>query len=120
MELITRINIDLTYLHSVSGGDTSFEKILLSSAITDIQFNIDNLKKAWQEENAADAGTAAHTLKSVMTIAGLRQLEAYCKKIETTFRSGIFSNELYSCFESIVDGWRQAKPKIQELVDNYE
>jgi HPt (histidine-containing phosphotransfer) domain-containing protein len=120
MEVMTKMNIDLSYLHSVSGGDKSFEKVLLSSAIDDIQFNIDNLRKAWKEENAMDAGTAAHTLKSVMTIAGLRQLEAYCKKIETTFRNGFFNAELYHCFDSITEGWQMAKPRLEELVANYD
>ncbi|MBL0357043.1 MAG: Hpt domain-containing protein [Chitinophagaceae bacterium] len=119
MQVITRINLDLSYLHSVSGGDASFEKMLLTSAVADIQINIDNLKKAWQEENAIDAGTAAHTLKSVMTIAGLRQLENFCKRIDTTFRNGIFRSEEYPAYSAIIDGWMEAKPKLEELVAAY-
>ncbi len=119
MEVITRIPIDLTYLHSVSGGDAGFEKMLLISAVEDIQNNIDLLKKAWSDGNAMEAGTAAHTLKSVMTIAGLRQLEVHCKRIDTTLRDGIFHPELYDAFARITDGWLEARPRLEALIADY-
>lgn len=119
MQVTSAITIDLSYLHSVSGGDAVFEKVLLSSAIADIQLNIDHLKKSWQEKDAVEARNAAHTLKSVMTIAGLRQLESYCKRIDVAFRDGIFRTEESPSYACIIDGWMQAKPKLEGLVLNY-
>jgi hypothetical protein len=54
-----------------------------------------------------------------MTIAGLRQLEIYCKRIDTTFRDGIFHAEQYSSYAAIIDGWNEAKPKLEQLVAAY-
>lgn len=115
----TRINIDLSYLHSVSGGDAGFEKILLNSAVADIQMNIDKLKNAWQGEDAVEVGNAAHTLKSVMVIAGLPQLEQHCKKIDVLFRDKLFHAEQSSAIFAIIDGWNEAKPKLEELISVY-
>lgn len=118
MENLTnfRINIDLSYLHSVSGGNTSFEKVLLTSALADIQQNIDTMKEAWQQQDAASLGTAAHTLKAVMVVAGLPQLEKYCKKVDVTFRDNLFHSEEYESVFAIINGWTAAKPKLQELI----
>ena len=115
----SRLNIDLTYLHSVSGGDAGFEKILLTSAIADIQMNIDKLKTAWQCEDAEEIGNAAHTLKAVMVIAGLPQLENHCKKTDVAFRDKLFHPDLSENVSAIIDGWTEAKPKLEELVSVY-
>jgi HPt (histidine-containing phosphotransfer) domain-containing protein len=117
--LTTRINIDLTYLHSVSGGDAGFEKILLTSALADIQMNIDKLKNAWQSQDAEEIGNAAHTLKSVMVIAGLPQLENHCKKTDVAFRDKLFHPEYSVPVFAIINGWAEAKPKLEELVSVY-
>jgi len=114
-----RINIDLTYLHSVSGGDSSFEKILLASAVSDIQMNVDKLKNAWQSEDATEVGNAAHTLKAVMVIAGLPQLEQHCKKIDVGFRDRLFHPEFFTAVSAIINGWGEAKPKLEELISVY-
>jgi HPt (histidine-containing phosphotransfer) domain-containing protein len=117
--LSTKINIDLTYLHSVSGGDAGFEKILLTSALSDIQMNIDKLKNAWQCEDATEVGDAAHTLKSVMVIAGLPQLENHCKKTDVGFRDKLFHPEFSVNVFAIINGWYEAKPKLEELISVY-
>ncbi len=115
----TWINIDLTYLHSVSGGDAGFEKILLNSAVADIQMNIDKLKTAWQCEDATEVGNAAHTLKAVMVIAGLPQLEQHCKKLDVVFRDRLFHAEQSQSVFAIIDGWAEAKPKLEKLISVY-
>lgn len=115
----TRLNIDLSYLHSISGGDTGFEKILLSSAVADIQMNIDKLKLAWHQQDAEEVGNAAHTLKSVMVIAGLPQLEQHCKKVDIKFRDRLFHAEESTAIFAIIEGWTEAKPKLEELIAVY-
>ncbi len=117
--ITTRINIDLTYLHSVSGGDVGFEKILLTSAVSDIQMNIDKLRTAWQCQDADEVGNAAHTLKAVMVIAGLPQLENHCKKTDVAFRDKLFHPEFSDTVFTIIEGWAAAKPKLEELISLY-
>ena len=113
------INIDLSYLHAVTGGDKVFEKMLLTNAVTDIQKNIDNLQEAWQQQNAAGVFSTAHSLKSVTAIAGLPQIESLCKVIDNLFKDGIFYAQESATFSSIVNGWLEANPKLQAVIDGY-
>ena len=119
METITNICIDLSYLHSVSGGDANFEKTLLTSAVNDIQNNISKIKQAWLSEDAAEVSKLAHSLKSVMVIAGLPQFENACKKLDSIFRDGVFRPEEAGTISYITSGWAEAKPKLEELISMY-
>ncbi len=116
MEAIRKTSIDLSYLHSVSGGDEQFEKILLSSAISDIDVNVQRLKESWQQQDVLQVRHAAHTLKSVLVIAGLPQLEPACKAIESTFASGQFHAECYPQLCHIVEEWACARLMLEELL----
>ena len=84
------ITIDLTYLHTVTGGDRQFEKMLLEGAVEDIQLKIDDLQKAWDREDAPTICSNAHSLKSLTAIAGLPQIEHWGDNIFLLVRSQHF------------------------------
>lgn len=111
--------IDLTYLHSVTGGDRNFEKMLLINALADIQNNISTLQGAWAKKDAATLSSAAHTLKSVTAIAGLSPLAELCKKVNFIFRDGVFRIEGEKTLKEIIDGWTSAKPGLEEMITTY-
>ncbi len=113
------MTIDLTYLHSVTGGDREFEKILLQGAVDDIQDKIDSLQKAWDAEDAANIRMNAHSLKSLTAIAGLPQIEKWSKVIDQVFADGIFHPHTKEPFTGILTGWTIAKPKLQEVIAGY-
>ncbi len=119
MNTANSFHIDLSYLRSVTGGDKTFEKMLLLNAVSDIQSNMNSLQGAWVEKNAVSVSTAAHTLKSVVAIAGIPPLETLCKKISQLFKDGIFKPEEESSVAAILDGWREAKPKLEEVIAMY-
>lgn len=119
MDSAIPLKIDLTYLHSVTGGDANFEKMLLTNAVTDIQNNMDILKEALSEGNAPALGNAAHTLKSVVAIAGLPPLENLCKRINVLFKDGIFRSEEEVTVRKIINTWNEAKPRLVRVIDEY-
>lgn len=119
MDSAIPLNIDLTYLHSVTGGDANFEKILLSNAVTDIQNNMDILNEALLAGNAPALGNAAHTLKSVVAIAGLPPLENLCKRVNALFKDGIFRREEEVTVRKIINTWNEAKPRLVRVIDEY-
>ena len=98
------IHIDLSYLHLVTEGDKQFEKILLSGAVADIQNQVQDLQKAWNDQNATAVRNAAHSLKSVIAIAGLPQLESACKMIDGLFADGVFHAEVEPTCADIING----------------
>ena len=118
MEAIRKTSIDLSYLHSVSGGDEQFEKILLSSAISDIDVNVQRLKESWQQQDAGQVRSAAHTLKSVLVIAGLPQLEQACRVLDSQFADGAFHPEYHTQMWQIVHEWAIARVMLEELLSS--
>ncbi len=112
-------NIDLTYLHSVTGGDRNFEKMLLANALSDIQNNINALQGGWAKKDASTISTAAHTLKSVTAIAGFPCLAALCKNINLLFKDGVFRMEGEKTLIEVIEGWGNAKPGLEEVITMY-
>lgn len=113
----TTIQVDLTYLRTVSGGDTAFEKLLLQNAIADIQLQVNRLSEAWEQKNAAALRSAAHTLKSVAAIAGLTSIETLCRTTETSFLDGQFHEEAAPVIYSIIENWQEAGPALQRIIE---
>lgn len=113
------IKIDFTYLHTVTGGDKVFEKMLLQGAVDEIQEKIDELQKAWDHEDATTIHSNAHALKSLTAIAGLPQMELWSKTIDQLFADGIFHAKTKEPFNSIINAWNFAKPKLQEVLTAY-
>ena len=113
------ITIDLTYLHTVTGGDRQFEKMLLEGAVEDIQSKIDDLQKAWDQEDATTIRSNAHSLKSLTAIAGLPQIEHCSKIIDQLFADGIFHSKTKESLYGIINGWGLAKPKLQKMLASY-
>ena len=113
------VTIDLTYLHTVTGGDKAFEKMLLQGAVEDIQDKIDNLQRAWDLEDASSIRMNAHSLKSLTAIAGLPQIERWSKIIDQLFSDGVFHSNTKEPFTGIFTGWNLVKPQLQEVIAAY-
>lgn len=116
MHTATSITVDLSYLHTVTGGDAAFEKMLLENAINDIQLNVNKLHEAWHQKDAVAIRSAAHTLKPVVAIAGLVNLETLCKKTDNIFADGNFHPEAETGIQSIIQNWQYAKPALEKII----
>jgi len=113
------VTIDLSYLHSITGGDRDFEKMLLQGAVNDIQDKIDSLQRAWDAEDAVNIRSNAHSLKSLTAIVGLPQIESWSNVIDQVFADGIFHAQPQEPFTGILNGWILAKPKLLEVISTY-
>ena len=113
------ITIDLSYLHSVTGGDKEFEKQLLSSAVNDIDTKVDNLKKAWQNQDALNVKSNAHSLKSLTAIAGIPQIERWSKLVDQMFLDELFITKKTEPVNDIIKGWSFIRPQLYKLIAAY-
>lgn len=66
--------IDLTYMHSVSSGDKSFEKIVSQQFIDNVPNHLQQLITAYQNKDFTTVKLRAHDLKSSVAIMGLLPL----------------------------------------------
>ncbi len=109
----TIITIDLSYLHTVTGGDKEFEKQLLTGAVNDIETKVNNLKRAWHEQDAKNVKSNAHSLKSLTAIAGIPQIEQWSQLVDQMFSDGTFNSHQTESVYDIIDGWVLAKKTIE-------
>jgi HPt (histidine-containing phosphotransfer) domain-containing protein len=116
MEDTTAITIDLNYLRTVSGGDKTFEKMVLLGAVDDIQLQIEQLEKVWSKKEGDNIRRAAHSLKSVVAIAGLAGLEQNCKKLDLLFADEKFHAEGSAYLNKIIYGWIKIRPVLEEVI----
>ena len=66
--------IDLTYMQSISGGDTSFEKTVTQQFIDNVPQHLEQLSAAYQNQDFTTVKLRAHDLKSSVAIMGLLPL----------------------------------------------
>jgi HPt (histidine-containing phosphotransfer) domain-containing protein len=116
MKKTTEFTFSLTYLHAVSGGDKTFEKMVLLGAVDDIQLQITQLEKAWRNKDGEKIRRIAHALKSVVAIAGITELEMNCKKLDQLFTDEEFHIEGSSYLNKIIYGWMNTRPALEEMI----
>lgn len=120
MEQITINSIDLSYLHTISAGDTTFERMVLLAAVDDITVQIEKLGIAFKEKDGALIKRIAHSLKAVVAIAGLSNLETICWEIDKLFRDEKYHENGISYFENLVNEWDASRPIFEEMItENY-
>ncbi|MEN5307892.1 ATP-binding protein [Chryseobacterium cucumeris] len=66
--------IDLTYMHTVSGGDKSFEQMVTQQFIENIPNHLQKLTTAYENRDFSGMRLWAHDLKSSIAIMGLHPL----------------------------------------------
>lgn len=112
----TPIKIDLTYLYSLTDGDKSFEQILLTGTVADVDSKITGLKEAWEGKDAAGIKKNAHSLVSLSAIAGMPQVENWSRKIDQGFADGEFHPELSPLVDNIIYGWPDAQSQLNLII----
>jgi HPt (histidine-containing phosphotransfer) domain-containing protein len=114
--MATPIIIDLTYLYSLTGGDKSFEQMLLTGTVADLDLKISGLKEAWDGQDSATIRKNAHSLVSLSAIAGMPQVENWSRTIDQTFADGLFHPELALLANNIIAGWPAAKLQLEDVL----
>lgn len=66
--------IDLSYMQSVSGGNTDFEQTVTQQFIDNLPPHLEELTAAYQNQNFAGVKLRAHDMKSSVAIMGLLPL----------------------------------------------
>lgn len=112
----TPIKIDLTYLYSLTGGDKSFEQMLLTGTVADVDSIIRGLKGSWAGCDVAGIRKSAHSLVSLSAIAGMPQVEDWSRKIDQAFADGVFHPEFAGLAQNIISGWPFAKSQLEEVI----
>lgn len=79
---MSAVNIDLSYLNTISGGDMEFVKELLGMFLTASQEEIWNIEKHYQNNALSEMSNAAHKIKAPIQMLGENTLADLVIKIE--------------------------------------
>jgi HPt (histidine-containing phosphotransfer) domain-containing protein len=73
---------DLTYLRSVSKGNTSFEQKMLSTFVQQVTTDMEKLRQAWSVQDWETIRMIAHKMKPSLQFVGLHLLQADMHDLE--------------------------------------
>jgi HPt (histidine-containing phosphotransfer) domain-containing protein len=110
------VKIDLSYLYLLSSGNKDFEEKLLHGSVADVDRLMNNLQTAWKTQDAGEVRKSAHSLVSLVAIAGVPFIEDSCRKIDQVFADNIFHPEYEFLVEEIVSIWPVAYGQLKELM----
>lgn len=111
-----QIVIDLTYFYSITGGDKSFEYLLLEGTMADVDVKISALETSWKGNDPCGVRTNAHSLISLAAIAGMPQVESWSRKIDHAFSDDVFHPEFISLANNIIAGWPTAFLQLKQVL----
>jgi signal transduction histidine kinase/CheY-like chemotaxis protein/HPt (histidine-containing phosphotransfer) domain-containing protein len=74
---------DLAYLRQMSGGDSIFEKEMISLFLKQVPEELENMKQAAIKENMPGVKEVAHKLKSSVSLLGAESMLTRLKEIES-------------------------------------
>lgn len=96
--------IDLTYMKSVSSGNKAFEETVTKQFIDNVPRHLEQLKKAYQNQDFKMTKLTAHDLKSSVAIMGLLPLlEEKLDILETASEQNTTLQQILDDVESILN-----------------
>ena len=115
-----QIIIDLSYLYSITGGDKSFEYLLLSGTVLEVDKKISELEISWKDNDPNGVRKNAHSLISLAAIAGMPQVEGWSRRIDHAFADELFHPEYIALANNIISGWPIAFLQLKQLIADSE
>jgi len=108
---------DLSYLHTISKGNTSFEQKMLTTFIHQFGTDINKLKEALDDRDWATLFLIAHKMKPSLQFVGLNLLQKDIVMLETLAKQKNDPEKTAEVISVISDVIRQAMEEIKaELI----
>ena len=106
------MNIDLSYLVDITGGDNEMMIEMLDLFIEDIPEQISIIKTLASEKHLSKLGSETHKLKPTLQYVGLIEMFEIIKELEKLAKSGVYSEEIQSLSNKVSEYSEQAIPLL--------
>lgn len=114
------MNIDLSYLEDITGGDKEMTIEMLDLFIEDIPTQVSKIHELAKDKELLKLGAESHKLKPTLQYVGLFNMYEVVKRLEELGKSGAFSDDIIELVNSLVEFSKEAVPllvsKRMELV----
>lgn len=87
------MNIDLSYLEDITGGDKEMMLEMLNLFIEDIPSQVEKIREAVEKKNMKTLRAESHKLKPTLQYVGLNEMYEVIKRLEAIGKSNEYSNE---------------------------
>lgn len=105
--------LDLTYLRSLSRGNSAFEHQMLTIFMEDVPPQMQELRKALASANAREASDLSHKMKSSFRMLGMNKGADLLQQIEEETRAGQIPATVAEQTEAISDILQQSLAEIR-------
>ncbi len=113
------MNIDLSYLEDITGGDKEMMIEMLDLFIEDIPDQIGIIKKLAEEKDLKKLGSEAHKLKPTLQYVGFFEMFELIKELEVLSKSGVYSDEILSLTKKVEELSNKAIPILKEKREDF-
>lgn len=79
----TELNIDLSFLHELAGGDADYAKSMIKLFLENVPNTLKTIKHAIEENNWATVGRLAHYIKSSLSVVKVKKMFDLSTKLES-------------------------------------
>lgn len=113
------LNINLSYLEDITGGDREMMLEMLDLFINDIPAQVNIIKELSQNKDLINLGSEAHKLKPTLQYVGLFEMFELVKGLEALSKSGKYSNDLETIVMKLEELSNQCIPLLNEKREEF-
>ncbi len=113
-----QVNVDLSYLNTIAGGDTAFVKELLGMFLTTAQEEIDNIERHYQDGTLSDMSSAAHKIKAPIQMLAENTLADLVIRIEYIGKHKENEEELPELINQLKQHLSKVLIEVEKVMNN--
>lgn len=106
------MNIDLSYLEDITGGDKEMMVEMLNLFIEDIPHQVTLIQDLAQQKDLSSLGSESHKLKPTLQYVGLIEMYEIIKELENLGKSGDHSDKIISLTKKLKEYSVEALPLL--------
>ena len=113
------MEIDLSYLEDITGGDKEMMLEMLTLFLEDIPSQVELIKKAVEEKNMKAVGTESHKLKPALQYVGFNEMYELVKELEVLGKSGEKHGEAKKIMNALVKQMKISLPLLEKTAKKF-
>ena len=113
------MEIDLSYLEDITGGDKEMMLEMLSLFLEDIPAQVELIKTAVEEKNMKAVGTESHKLKPALQYVGFNEMYELVKELEIIGKSGDKPEEAKKIMHALEEQLKISLPLLEKTAKKF-
>lgn len=111
------VNVDLSYLNTIAGGDKDFIRELLGMFLTASQKEVDNIEIHFKNGALSEMSSAAHKIKAPIQMLAENRLAELVIRIETIGKHQEHIDELPTLIEQLKEHLKKVLIEVEKVMN---